>query len=110
MLGDDTDVVLVLLIGLGKDMSAQGRIQHIVIVGGACGLQSGLDAGKTGVGNGTCRQTRVGVGVVGAVDSHILGGQIRFAVQSVDDTGVDVQIAGSVTPLVQTVVDDGCDY
>ena len=76
-------------------------VQHVVIVAGVLGIQSGLDAVESGVGDGAGNKTLIDIGVVGTVQLKIFGGQgtLVFA-QRIEDGGIDVQETGTVTPVI----------
>ena len=95
---------------LGELVGAGGRIQNVVIVAGIFRIQSCIQAVKTRIGDGCGNQTCVDTGIVGAVDSQIVGSQFFFMLtQCVKDGSVDAQIAFVNLILGQTVIDNGSD-
>ena len=69
-----------LFLCFGEFMLAGLGVQGVVEVIGIVGIQRRVQAGQTGVGNGTGGQSHVGIGVEGTVDLQILHSQrISFA-------------------------------
>ena len=74
-----------LLLGGGELVHTGGRIEHIVVIIVAFGVQRRLQAGKAGVRDGRGGQANVSVGVVGAfqagvdvIGNAVLGGATGF--------------------------------
>ena len=69
--GKLSHIALVLCQGGGELVLAGGGIQHIEVVIAGGGGQSGLQAGKTRIGDGAGSQTGVLVGVVGMSEAMV---------------------------------------